>query len=228
MPNLSTEATSHIQTVQNNQCWKQLFCDHSVQCPSNKDSSGKAPVSLSQCFDLIACFNTSWNGHVLHLTILYQRKTDFIMFQCFQDLNVLASTALCCVSPDKLSKISSCFCFLFWKNSGKKDFCIPNFYLASRDSKHTQIFLLICFIQAHSRFTASAKKRLHDRRTLTKRDIIWVLRKWEKRVVIACWLHRTAYAKMPRSHHWERWKELSPRSINIKILDLEFICVVLL
>lgn len=130
-----------------------------MECPSKNKSSGKAAVSLSlpRGFDLIVCFNTSWNGHMLHLSILYQRKID-CMFHCFQDLNVLASTALCCGSHNKIPKISSCFCFLFWKNSNK-NFCIPNFYLAQRDRKHTQIFLLICFMLKQILGSLQAQKK---------------------------------------------------------------------
>lgn len=173
LPSCTTEATSHPEAVQNNQCSNQLLCDQIMECPSKEDSSAEvgAPVSLSWTSDLIPGFKTSFkqHEHMLHLSTLYHWKMDFSMFQCFQDLDVLANTALHCASHNKIPAFMLLFSFL---ERSKQEFLYSELLSClDRQKIHSKIFTDLFQTQEGSRITASTK-RWHDRTRLTKMGII--------------------------------------------------------
>lgn len=162
LPSRTTEATSHTEAVQNNPCSNQLLCDQTMECSSKEDWSAKigASVSLSWVSGLKAWFNTSCKQHeyTLHLSTLCNRKMDFSMSQCFQNMDVLASTALCCASHNKIPAIMLLFSFL---ERSKQEFLYSKLLSCLvRQKMHSKIFTDLFQAQEGSRITASTKKNM--------------------------------------------------------------------
>lgn len=137
-----------------------VWPDHGVLQQGRLISENRCSVSLSWVSDLKAWFNTSCKQHeyVLHLSTLYNRKMDFSMSQCFQNMDVLASTALRCASHNKIPAIMLLFSFL---ERSKQEFLYSKLLSCLvRQKMHSKIFTDLFQAQEGSRITASTKKKM--------------------------------------------------------------------